>query len=504
MTDGKRQLDLSFLEPFRRYVPLAAWAVVILLILFIPFKIIGYGYLPSDDSLRHAAYAISGKTWPEILVLGPAFHFDPNWGWHWLLKQIYSWSHCTSDGLVGFEVVSLFIVSSLAITGCLKRPEAWLASFLLVAQPQVSDLTQRFLIGRPFLLSITAIAVILLVWQRQRGAPPKWQTMLWLTPLIAAAVFLHGVWYLWALPVAAFFLAQEFRWCLLLAASWILGTLLGSALTGHPIESILQAIQLALNSLGMHKTQSSLVGELRPSGGDIFPILLLGGMIVLRQLAKLNAPPLVRHPAFWLVVMGWVLGCETFRFWEDWGMPALVILIASDLQLFFESRFAEDSLARLVLVCGLAVTTYAAMTNDINSRWTGHLAWRYLTPDDPDLKGWLPDNGGILYAADMTVFYQTFYKNPTADWRYDLGFESTLMPKDDFDTYVNVLWNFGDGKAYKPWVDKMRPEDRLVIRGGGGDHPNIPQLEWQRGVGNYWLGRLPRTNTTPASVNSTK
>ena len=355
MTDGKRQFDLSFLEPFRRYVPLAAWAIVILLLLIIPFKVISYGYLPTDDALRHAAYAVSGKTWPEILVLGPAFHFDPNWGWHWLLKQVYFVSHCTTDDLVQFEVVSLFIVASLAVIGCLKRPEAWLAAFIIVTQVQVSDLTERFLQGRPFVLSITAIAVILLVWQRQGGAPPKWRAILWMTPLIAAAVFLHGVWYLWVLPIAAFFLAQQFRWCFLLVASWILGTFLGSALTGHPVESILQAVQLALNSLGMHKTQITLVGELRPSGGEIFTILLLGGLVVLRQLAKLNAPSLVRHPAFWLAMMGWILGCETSRFWQDWGLPALVVLIAGDLQLFFESRFAVDSFQRLALVCGLVV-----------------------------------------------------------------------------------------------------------------------------------------------------
>ena len=505
MTDEKRQLDYSFLEPFRRYVPLAAWAIIILLLLIIPFKVISYGYLPSDDALRHAAYAMSGKAWPEILVLNPlAFHFDPNWGWHWLLKQIYFASHCTTDQLVWVEVALLFMVGSLAIIGCLKRPEAWLAAFLIMIQPQVSDLLLRFLQGRPFVLTIMATAVILLVWQRHRGTPAQWRAMLWMTPLIAVAVFLHGVWYLWALLIAAFFFAQEFRWCFLLAASWILGTFLGSALTGHPIESILQALQLALNSLGMHKTQNSLVSELRPAGGDIFTILLLGGLIVLRRLAKLDAPPLVRHPAFWLAVMGWVLGCQTVRFWEDWGLPAMAILIASDLQLFFESRFAADSFQRLALVCGLALTTYVATTNDFNSRWTNHLAWRYLTPDDPDLKGWLPDKGGILYSADMTVFYQTFYKNPTADWRYDLGFESTLMPKDDFDTYVNVLWNFGDAKAYQPWVDKMRPEDRLVVRGGAGEQPNIPQLEWKRGVGNYWIGRLLRTNAVPANANPEK
>jgi hypothetical protein len=504
MTDGKRQFDFSFLESFRRYVPLAAWMIVILLLLIIPLKVISYGYLPGDDALRHAAYSVSGKTWPEILVLGPTFHFDPNWGWHWLLGKVHVWENWDAGALVVFCVVMLFLVSNGAAVACLKRPEAWLAGFVLVAL--VSDLTQRFLLGRPFVLTVAAMAVILFTWQRHGSSSPKWRTVAWMTPLIAAAVFLHGVWYLWALMVAAFFLAGQFRWCFLLAASWILGTFLSSALTGHPIESMMQAVQLAMRAVGMHQTQLTMVSELKPSGGEINTIYLLGGLVLLRQLTKLNAPPLVRHPAFWMVALGWVLGCQTSRFWEDWGAPALVILITCDLQLFFETRLAADSFKRLALVCCIAVTTYAVTTNDINSRWTNHLAWRYLTTDNPDTAGWLPDKGGTFYTIDQSLFYQTFFKNPNAGWRYIMGFETTLMPDEDFKVYHDVLWNFGDAKAYKPWVDKMQPQDRLVIRGGSASPPPIPQLEWNHGVGDIWIGRLPRAvqpGTAPPTVPAT-
>jgi len=490
MTDEKHQFDFSFLEPFRRYVPLAAWLIVISVVVLIPLKVISYGYLPADDALRHAAYAVSSKTWQQILVLSPAFHFDPNWGWHWFLRRFHLWFNWDADALVVFEVVMLFLVCQGAVMACLKRPEAWLAGFVLVSL--VSDLTSRFLLGRPFVLSEAAMAIILLVWQRHGSSPPEWWTVAWMTPLISVAVFLHGVWYLWALPIAAFFLAAQFRWCFLLVVSWILGTFLGSACTGHPIESIAQALQLALRAVGMHQTQLTMVSELKPSGGEIFTILLLGGLVALRQLAKLNAPPLVRHPAFWMVALGWVLGCETSRFWEDWGAPALVVLIASDLQLLFQSRIAADSLKRLALAGCIAITTYAVMTNDVNGRWTGHLTWRFLTADNPAIKGWLPDKGGIFYTVDQTLFYQTFFKNPDADWRYILGFESTFMPDEDFKVYQSVLWNFGDAKAYKPWVDKMRPQDRLVIPGGSANAPPIPQLEWNHGVSGIWIGRLPR------------
>ena len=43
------------LESLRAYVPLAAWLIIVVTVLFIPLKIIGYGYLPPDDALRHAA-----------------------------------------------------------------------------------------------------------------------------------------------------------------------------------------------------------------------------------------------------------------------------------------------------------------------------------------------------------------------------------------------------------------------------------------------------------------
>ncbi len=65
-----------------------------------------------------------------------------------------------------FSVVLLFLIGNGAVVACLKRPEAWLAAFILVCQPQVSDLTERYLLGRPFVLTMTATLVIFLVWQR--------------------------------------------------------------------------------------------------------------------------------------------------------------------------------------------------------------------------------------------------------------------------------------------------------------------------------------------------
>jgi hypothetical protein len=497
MTEDNHPPTASPLDALRRYVPLAVWAVVILVILAIPLKIISYGFLPGDDALRHAAKAVSGKPWPEILVLGPAFQIDHNYGWHLLLRQIHLASRCGPEGLVMFSVVALFTLVNWSVLPWLKRPEAWLIA--LTAAALASDVPFRFLIGRPFILTIAGLLTLLFAWQVRGASPPKWWTAAGMAAVIAVCTFVHGVWYLWALPVAAFFLAGQFRWGWMLAAGWLVGVCLGAAFTGHPLASLYQAVEMAARAFGLHTTQRTMVPEFQPSSGEVLGLVILGGLLILRQLAGLKTQPLTAHPAFWLACMAWVLGFKASRFPDDWGWPALMVLIACDLQLLLQSRFAVDSFKRLALVGALAAAAFLAITNDGGRRWTDNLTQQYLTPaEHPELNGWMPEKGGILYSAEMTIFYQTFFKNPDGDWRYILGYEPGFMPDEDFKVYHSVIWNFGDARAYEPWVKKMRPEDRLVIRGGGGDRPNIPQLEWDYAVSGIWIGRVPRPNTPPS------
>jgi hypothetical protein len=500
-TNDPNQLPETPLDGLRRYVPLLAWLLVFLVFPVIALKIIQYGYLPPDDALRHAAKAVSGKPWPEILVVGPAFQIDHNFGWHAFLRQIHRWTHCNTDRLVVFSVVLLFTIVGWSALPWLRRPEAWLISFTAMAL--TSGVLGRLTMGRPFLLTISGLLIILFVWQTRASDPPRWWTAVWMALLIAICTFVHGVWYLWSLPVAAFFLAGEFRWGLALAAGWVAGVFLGSSFTGHPFESMYQAVVMADRAFDLHLTARTMAGEFQPSAGDALGLILLGGLLVLRQLAGLKARPLSTRPAFWLAVIAWVLSFKAVRFSEDWGWPALMVLVTTDLQLFLESRFAADSFKRLALVAALTIVTFLATTNDSGSRWTYNLTQQYLTSDNPDLAGWMPEKGGILYSSDMTIFYQTFFKNPNGDWRYIVGYEPALMPDEDFRIYHKILWNLGDAKGYMPWVDKMRPEDRLVIRGGRGSPPNIPQLEWNYGVSGIWIGRLPRAHPAPGDAPAT-
>ena len=488
----------------RRYVPLIVWIVVVLTLVIIPLKIIGYGYLPGDDALRAAGKAVSGKTWPEVLILNDVYKIDHEYGWSMLLSKVHTALNLDSDGIVIFSVVTLFVLVSLAALPWLRYPEAWLAvltlSMVIVLMPY------RFLLGRPYLVTIAALLALLFLWRKYgSGKPSPWMAA-FMTGLITASVYFHGTWYLWVLPIAAFFFARQFRWGFTLAGCWIAGVVLGSLLTGHPIQYPLQAVQIVLLATGKHMTQSTLVTEMQPQNGDIYALYILGALLLLRRLASLNAPPFLRDPAFWLVCLTWALAFKVGRFWTDWGWPALAVLAVSDLQLLLASRLGFDSIQRLALACGIALVTFLALTADVGSRWTANLTQQYLTADNPDLKGWMPEKGGILYSTDMTMFYQTFYKNPHGDWRYILGFEATLMPPEDFDVYHKALWNYGDSKAFAPWLLKMTPADRLVIRGGRGSPPAIPQLEWNYGVSGIWVGRVPgyRTDSAPVTIPSTE
>jgi hypothetical protein len=326
------------------------------------------------------------------------------------------------------------------------------------------------------------------------------------TALFALGTFVHGVWYLWVLLLGAFVFAGQIRWGVSLGGCWVVGVLIGSTLTGHPFDYPFQALKLAFLAVGTHATTRTMASELQPFTGDFLALILLGGLLTLRQLARLNTVPLTKNPAFWLMCFGWVLGFKVGRFWEDWGWPALMVLLTCDVQALLQARFAPDSFKRLGLTLGLAAATFLCVTNDANSRWTQTLSDRYVTADNPDLNGWMPEHGGIFYTADMTLFYQTFFKNPRGDWRYMLGFEPTWMPREDFDVYHRVLWNFGDPKAYDPWVEKMQPADRLAIRGGRSGSPGIPQLEWYYSRQQIWLGRTPRlqpAGTAPPTIPAT-
>jgi hypothetical protein len=214
-------------------------------------------------------------------------------------------------------------------------------------------------------------------------------------------------------------------------------------------------------------------------------------MLTLRRSCGLPVWPSVANPIFVLATLGWVLGLSVVRFWEDWGAPAGFLWLALQTQEMLESYQTRACLARIGTAAALAICFYVSVSRDYMGRWTNNLTDEYLSAENPELADWLPEKGGTLYSADMRIFYQTFYKNPKAEWRYILGFEPTFMPLEDLKIYRSLQWNYGEAKAYLPWVKKMKLADRLAIRGNASSKPSINELEWHYAVTGLWIGRVP-------------
>jgi hypothetical protein len=467
------------------FVQPAVYALVLLATLLIPLKIVGQGFMPDDDALADAAKALVDRPWTDILVLRPEYALDPHGGWHFVLHIIAAIMGWGGPALVGFAVVSLFVAVVWSAVPWLERPEAWLCALIVIVGAG-TGLIERYTRGRPFIVSATVLSTILWLWQRNGSAAPSRRVVGFMTALIAVAVLLHGSWYLWALPVAAFYLARQDRWARSLIIAWIAGTVIGSVLTGHPIGYFVESARMGIDAVIHPVFQRTLVAEFQPTQANFVGLFLIGSLLVFRQLTCGDTLGLFANPAFCLACLGWVLGYKATRFWGDWGIIGLAVVWAAELQRIIVERIPADGLARIGLTAAAAGTLYLLSTNDAGSRWTSNVGISYGAPAAAVDSGWLPAPGGILYAAEMEVFYRTFFGSPEAPWKYVTGFEPAMMPSDDYATYQSIVLNHGNPLAYAPWVRKLRPQDRIALHWSV--VPPLPNLDWKL-VNGLWYGR---------------
>jgi hypothetical protein len=64
------------------------------------------------------------------------------------------------------------------------------------------------------------------------------------------------------------------------------------------------------------------------------------------------------------------------------------------------------------------------------------------------------------------------------------------MPPSDLATFRATL-AARTPASFAPWVAKMKPQDRLILRSIEGQ-PQIPELEWLQVSQSVWSGHVPR------------
>jgi hypothetical protein len=455
------------------------------------------------------AKVMTDKEYDQIVVLRPEYKIDHSPGWNWILRQLHRAAGWNEDALMIFSVAAMMLCVYLAGLPWLRRPEAWMAALLaqMVALP---NLMVRLDQGRPFLLSEGVLICLLFAWGRERTRQPSWHKLVLTTAGFALSVWVHGAWYLWVFVLGGFFMAGA--WCetLWLAACWAAGVIAGALLSGKPLAFLYGAVYMAAAVFKEHAPKWMLVGEFQPSDGEFYTLVILALVYIWRRCPSSPSPPqtcggegrgeeasnrsmekasLLRQPVFWMIAIFWTLGFQADRFWADWGMTAATVWLAMQFDGWMVEKWPADGGRRLLLCCLIAAPFFLDSTSDIRMRYTQNQQETFLDGSDPRLQGWLPEGDGIFYNADMAFFYNTFYKNPQANWRYIQGFEPALMPEEDLQILRQMQWNHFDLDSYQPWIKKMRPQDRLEVPGSA--PPPIAELEWRAAAKGLWLGRKP-------------
>lgn len=472
-------------------LPLIVIVVAIWVVALIPFRIIGYGFMPPDDAMRHSAKIISGKDWNQILVLRDEIKMDSYPGWHAILNFVHTMTGWDQHGLVLFSVAALFILFLAIPIFFLKFPEAWFLSIFTLSLVEPGWL-MRLLLGRPYIVTMAALLIVLFIWPGLKDKKHQLINILILTFITALSVWIHASWYFFILLIIAFSLAREWRAAALIAISSIIGIFIGASFTGHPIIFMKQMVTHLFLVFGSNDVERQLVGELRPAVGNYGIVLAAAAILGWRALRSKRARSSIDNPVFILAALSFILGFFTRRIWLDWGLPAFAVWLACEFDDFFKAKVDPLSWRRIKIAILSVTILYISVTVDAGSRWSLARPMDYISSEDPKQAKFLPSAGGIVYSDDMTIFYQMFYKNPKADWRYILGFESAFMPPDDLTILRDIQKNFNRPEDFEPWVKKMKPGDRLIIRGSPDSQPKITGLEWHYIALNIWSGNKPK------------
>lgn len=471
-------------KPARHSLRALLLSFAVLVLVSIPLRILAAGWMPRDDVRRHAAKAVSGRDWSEILVLRPEAKLDEHPGWHAVLGLAHSLGAETTRSVA---MVGIALAATLFLVLPLKRfrhPGAWLAALATIAifEPRFFP---RLLSGRPFVLSMATLALLLASWETLRSEERPRAALAGYVLLFAAVSWCHGNWYLWLFPIGVFLLAREWRATGRLAGCFVVGTLLGALATGHPIGTLTQSVEHLAWAMAGGDSPSLLVTEFQPGEVSAAIVLLVAVLLVWR---KPSAAKLLSDPVFLIALLGWLLGLWISRFGSDWAVPALTIWIARELDRVW-SPFAESHLRRALATGFAAAVLFLVVTGNRGGRWSTPDQDRHLLASDPVQRPWLPDPGGILYSNSMALFYDTFFENPRAPWRYVLGFEPGMMPPEELRILRGIQRSGATDASFLPWIEKLRPGDRLVIARADPTPPKLDRLEWATPVDGLWIGR---------------
>ena len=471
--------------------PLMRSALLLLILavfLLIPLRIIAYGYMPPDDALRHAAFAVVDRQWGDVILLDPRF---PAWmdlhpSWHGFLRALHTAFGWDQARLVSVAVVLAFWTFTFAGAIASGNPPAWFLACALMAVLE-PPLLGKLALGRPLFFTMTAVAVVLLVWTRPR--PLRLPVEIGVVFLaLAVNVLMHpSAWYLWVIAVPPLVVCRHWRALFSLAVGWSLALLVAWAVNGLYNGLVLPIEMLRVALLEEKTLGPNLVSEFQPTGAPMLGMLAVAGTLLARRMAGADLRQEIFRVDLALFVVGWIMGLFVGRFWIEWGLPALAV--------WFTRQIAEGAGVRLsglarktdtALLFGVAAATlYLAQTADVGGRYTNALRNPLLIAPVEDFATELPEPGGVLYSTDMTAFYVIFQRLPDLQFRFATAMEPGVMPAADLKV-MRGIQTTGLVRDYEPWFGRMTRKDRVLLRWP--TQPQWPGMEFRPFYG-AWMGR---------------
>ena len=478
-------------------VPLLCLLITLATILLLPLLVTARGFTPPDDVLRDVAKAVSGRSWGDVVLLRP--DLDPDLrthaGWEMILRFLHVVG-LSKAALLLVAVAGLATLAFLPPVLYLRRPELGLF-LLLIAAVLDFDALFWYFYGRPHLIGMFCVSSLLFLWDRFAAPPANRKLLLLFVAIIAIRAWARSTLIMLGIPlvavIASTVLTRRWRPLAAFIGCLAVGIAIGTLMTGRPIEFLVYNFRHFYVTLFSDKASAFLVTELGPLKQSPPIILLFLAYLGIRTAAGWT-PDRLKHPAFLLALLGWVLSFFIARFWFEYGFPAMLVWLALDLQDVFETRMPRHSLARLGFTVFCAFALCVAVLKPHADLWRRNplaeaVNVQRLYAAEPD---WLPGEGGVLYAATMRVFFTFYHLFPDAPWRYATGMEPGFMPEGDLRVYETINLT-GDASAYLPWIENLRPPDRMVITLGRETAIDaiFPMLEWRFVEPDYWFGRPP-------------
>ena len=455
-----------------------------IIIIFIPIKILSYGYYPVGEAMKYCAFAESNKQWGDILVIDKNNEANLISGWSIILKKIKQTGLDKYD-LLDFSVFSIFLIFNLITYFFIKDILSWNTA-LLIEGIFIENFIITITSGVPVI--ITTICILSLYYVYREELKLKSITKFIFALIITSiAIWIHESCHLLLIIPITFILSRNNKDFINIFLAISIGFILNAISFGSIKDyfyyhySLIQKIFTEQLPSWFHSIEFQ---PMFPTYNWLIPLII----IIIINSNFVNIKTFFKNyfsEILFLLIM-WTLSIEKRYYWDVFGSIMFMYIVANLLKNIY-SKLANEIRIKYLLLFFISISTYLTYTHDANGRYSKIVLETIpINFKQTGLESWAPGNNGLVYSDSRIIFYTHFFEYPKANWKYILGHNPVLMKNDDQLIYKNIKYSRLP-KDFIPWVNKMTEKDRLILYNKY--FPEMTDIEWIQGSKNFIIGR---------------